>query len=94
MTTETLDSVIAEVEEKLPGWEWLVRRDQAQGGWFANILSPDFKNGIVIIQDGVRMTPDMEGRTYPSRSTHSAARALRNALLCVDPLFFETDTEV
>lgn len=93
MTTETLDSVIAEITEKLPGWEWLVRNDRQQGGWFANLLSPDFKNGITVISDGVRVTPKMEGRTYPSRSAHSAARALRNSLLCVDPLFLEIDNQ-
>jgi len=36
----TLESVIAQIEERLPNWRWLVRNDETHGA-FANLINRD-----------------------------------------------------
>ncbi|AXQ69330.1 hypothetical protein HOU02_gp395 [Caulobacter phage CcrBL9] len=36
------------VEQTLPGWGWLTRAD-AEQGYFANIMTPDFAGGVALV---------------------------------------------
>lgn len=56
-----LVAMIEDFERDFPGWNWLIRSD-ADGGYFANILSPDSKQFV----DPKSKKLAIEGVTFPT----------------------------
>lgn len=69
----SLEQVIGEIETNLPNFTWLVRQCDAEPGYFANIVSKDFRSQFTI-KDG-EIASSHTGKTYPVHHT-TAIKAL------------------
>lgn len=83
--------LLADLPDRLPGWEWILRpNDDARGAFFFNLLSPDFESHMELTPGGGfrQVGP---GQTFPTYAS-SAVGAVSGALAKVPPIFFEEDS--